>query len=287
MNRFLNATYNLFVLEYRVLNRTNLFSKVLFGFVALKCCFWLYNFNSQFTNVLHVSKEIPSIGPIKDFAFILSHLGNDRVNFSVIIFVLLSSISLIFTKSNFIWLKILLWIAVVNIQNFAFAGLSGGDYLLNQFLFFNCFIGSQSTYKFSWLKDVKMILHNISTLSCILLLCIVYVTSGLSKVYNEDWQNGLAINYTLQTKHYSLPVFYNSSFPGWINYIVVFFQLTFCLGICFKTIRKYYLFAGLTFHLFIFIVMGLFNFSVIMLIPYLLLFDFKFPLFFINKKAGK
>lgn len=287
MNLLLNQIYNFLVLDYRYLNRGILFSRMLLGFVALKCCFWFYNFNTQFSNVLHVSKEIPSIGPIKDFAFILSHLGNDSVNFSVLIFVLLSSISLIFTKSNFIWLKILLWIAVVNIQNFAFAGLSGGDYLLNQFLFFNCFIGSGTNSKFLWLNDLKMIFHNLSIISCIAIICLVYATSGLSKVLNEDWQSGLAINYTLQTKHYSLPVFYNSSFPGWINYIVVFFQLTFCLGICFKASRKYYLFAGLTFHLFIFIVMGLFNFSVLMLIPYLLLFDLKFPLFSINKKAGK
>ncbi|MFN7911794.1 MAG: hypothetical protein ACK5QC_08200 [Bacteroidota bacterium] len=269
------------------MNRGNLFSRVLFGFLVLKCCFWLYNFNTQFSNVLHINNQIPSIGTIKDFAFLLSHLSNDKVNLIVIIFVLLSSVSFIFVKSSFIWVKIIIWLAVVNLHNFAYAGLSGGDYLLNQFLFFNCFIGFQSISKFQWLNDLKMILHNLSIISCIILLCLVYVTSGLSKVAHEDWQNGLAISFILKSKHYSLPWLYDKSIHGWINYIVIFFQLTFCLGISFKASRKYYLFAGLTFHLLIFVVMGLFNFSALMLIPYLLLFDIKLPFLFTNKKAGK
>lgn len=287
MNRILNHSYNFLVADYRLLNRGLLFSKALFGFVVLKCCYWLFNFDSQFSTVLHINNNIPKIGAVKDFAFLLTHLANSKINFLVIGFVFLSSISQILLKRSLIWLRVLVWLAVVNLHNFTFVGLSGGDYLLNQFLFFNCFIGSYSNSKLHWVKDLKVILHNISTSSCIVLLCLVYLTSGLSKILQGDWQNGTAVNFILNAKHYSLPWFYETKGFSWINYLVILFQLTFSLGIWFRVSRKYYLMGGTLFHLSIFVVMGLLNFSVLMLIPYLLLFDTRFPFGMTTKKAGK
>lgn len=287
MNRFLNHIYNYLVLDFRHLDRGILFSKLLYAFVALKSCYWLYNFDSQFLNILHINSSIPSISVVKDYAFVLSHVCNSKINLLAILFVLISSFCLIFIKRNFLWLRILVWLAIINIHNFVYVGLSGGDYLLNQLLFFNCFIIINKNTNIFKLNDLRIILHNLSIIGCIVLICLVYFTSGLTKILQENWQNGTAINFVINTRHYSLPWLYKAKLSGWVNYLVIFFQLTFFLGMCFKQSRTCYLLGGMFFHLIIFLVMGLFNFSILMLIPYVLFFDLKLPHLNVNKKAGK
>lgn len=271
----LKIIYNYFVNDYKNLNGTKCFTKALYAFVLLKCLFWLLNYSTEISvNSVYFHNKL-SIGFIKDLAFLFCAFENNTLNISALILLIVLTVGAFFLKKKYILLDLFIWFLVLNFHNYTYAGLSGGDYILNQLLFFNVFIISQNNISTSKINELKILLHNFSVLSCMVLICVVYLHSGISKLMQEDWFTGKAVYYVMQIKYYSLPILNNMKFTWLLNYIILFFQITFCVGMLFNKSRKYYLIVGVIFHLSVLFGMGIVSFSLLMLIPYFLFWNLK------------
>ena len=266
----LKDIYQFFVNDYKNLKGSRLFTHALYVFVFLKCIYWLINFSPLISSNSVFFHNKLSIGTLNDLAFLLCTYESNTLNILSVLALIITVISAFFLKKKYLLLDFFIWFLVLNIHNYTYASLTGGDYILNQLLFFNIFIISKNNISNSKINAIKILLHNLSVLSCMVLICIVYLYSGLSKLMQEDWYSGKAIYYIIQVKHYSLPILNNLKFTWLINYLILFFQITFCIGVLFSKTRVYYLITGIIFHLSILIGMGIVSFSVSMLIVYIL-----------------
>jgi hypothetical protein len=259
--------------NYRYKLQSLWFKRLLYAFVIIKCIYWLCYYDLLFGENSIVYTEPHSIGFIKDVAF---YLYNSTSNNSGYIFIigamLLSVLPFIFKKLYFIS-DFILWLLVMNIANKVYPTLTGGDYLLNQFLLFNCFLAFEKNK-----NNFKIALHNFASIALIIQVCLVYFLSALAKLNNTEWLDGSAISTTLQVQQYSLELFSHTKqniLNTIVNYVVLFYQLFFPVVIWFKKIKKPFLMIGVLMHLFIAFIMGLMSFGFIMILAYVYFYDFK------------
>lgn len=256
----------------------NYFKKIIYLFIIIKSAYWLLNYNLLFgTNSIVTIKKFSDLGFISDLAFYL--YGSAQVNaaYWFLSIALLLGFLGVFKKQIYILNDFLLWLIVINIHNRIYPVLSGGDFLLNQLLFFNIFIG------YSHKKtdpSYSVITHNFGVAGIILQLCWVYFIAGWAKLQSEDWMNGNAILLTFKTTHFSNDFFISliEKTPFlfiFANYFLIAYQLLFPLLIWFKKIKKPMLFVGIVIHLLIAFGMGLVTFGLVMLIPYIFLWPLK------------
>ncbi|MBK3497196.1 HTTM domain-containing protein [Viridibacillus sp. YIM B01967] len=169
--------------------------------------------------------------------------------------------------------------------------LDGGDNVMRIILFYLIF--AQTTRFFSvdsyrrQITDrevktsfVSSSLHNLAILAAVMQLCIMYLNSALYKVMGEVWQNGTAVYYTLQVEEYSLPFFrniINSSdlIIALVTYGTVIVQISFPFLLFNKRTKYFSLILVVGMHIGIGIVMGLFTFSITMIVIDLLLISNK------------
>ena len=121
---------------------------------------------------------------------------------------------------------------------------------------------------------IRKALFNLAILFCQLQIVFIYAVSGLDKLLSETWRSGEAFAYI---EH--LEFLYNPVFPGifansiWnvaISWTAMLFELFFALLIWNNRMRIPILLVGTIFHLFIWIVLTLPDFSLIMIVSYLL-----------------
>lgn len=281
----LNRLITYFFDDYRFKAQSFWFKRLLYVFVLVKCTYWLCFYDLLFSADSIVYTTPKTIGYVKDFAFYLYNSSFIYLSYLFIFGTVLCCIFPFVLNLNFLtgWLKrlqyicpisdFILWLLIININHKIYPTLTAGDYLLNQFLFFNCFIAfspSEST--------LKKVLHNFASIAIIVQLCLVYFISTLAKLNNNEWLNGTAIATILQVKHYSIHFFYYSkqnTLSVIINYAVLFYQLLFPLLIWFKKIKIPLLLIGILMHLFIACVMGLISFGFIMILGYVYFFPTK------------
>ena len=281
----LNKLIAYFFDNYRYKSQSFWFKRLLYIFVLIKCVYWLLFYNLLFGADSIVYSTPKTIGYVKDFAFYLYNSSSISLSYLFIFGAMLCCIlPFIFNLSFYIgWLKhlhnscpifdFILWLIIINLNNKVYPTLTAGDYLLNQFLFFNCFIAF-----FQSELALKKVLHNFGSLAIIIQLCLVYFLSALAKLNDHQWLNGTAIATTLQVHHYSIDFFYNikqNMFSSIITYSVLFYQLFFPILIWFKKIKIPFLIIGVIIHLFIAFVMGLTSFGFIMILGYVYFYNFK------------
>ena len=279
----LNKLITYFFDEYHYSSQSFWFKRLLYVFVLIKCMYWLCFYNLLFGANSIVYSETQPIGLIKNFAFYLYNSTSIHLSYlfifgSMLCCILPFGFKLSFNMAFIKRLKntspifdFILWWLILNLSNKVYPTLTAGDYLLNQFLFFNCFI----TF-FQSESPLKKVLHNIGSIAIIIQLCLVYFLSAVAKLNNHEWLNGSAIATILQVHHYSIDFFYNTkqnSLSTIITYSVLFYQLFFPLLIWFKKIKIPLLFIGVLMHLFIAFVMGLTSFGFIMILGYVYFFS--------------
>jgi len=217
--------------------------------------------------------EPNSIGFFKDFAFLL--YNSESVSLSTYFIcatLILSLLNLFTTRFHFIT-DFLLWFLVINLHHRIYPALTGGDNLVNQFLFFNCFLSATFLIQTSWKSELKICFHNIALVAIIIQVCLVYFLSALAKLSDTEWRGGSALIAISQIRHFSL-----FSSPGsdktlepvliFLNYVVLFYQLLFPVLIWVKRIKKPLLILGILMHVYIAFVMGLVSFGFIMILAY-------------------
>lgn len=213
------------------------------------------------------------IHSVKDLAFLLYSLTSPYWSYAFIFLTIaLTSLSLFTSRFSFV-IHLIIWLLVVNLNNKIYSTLTGGDFLLNQFLFFNCFLAATYTMNENWQTQLKICLHNTGCIAIMLQLCLVYFISGLAKINDPGWLTGKALILTAQIKHFSLYSFlsYNPLFDRiliTLNFLILFYQLSFSLFVWIKPIKKTLLVFGVFMHIYIALVMGLVEFGSIMVLAY-------------------
>lgn len=261
-----------FFSDYNFKTKSLWFKKLLWLFLIIKCIYWIKYFDLLFgKNSFVVLKEF-NVGLFTGAAFFLNNPQNSQLCVGAIVLLLtLSLLSLMSLKIAFVF-DFIIWLLVINLHNRIYPTLTGGDYLLNQFLFFSIFIQTRFNNTLHWKIQLKIFLHNFGVVAILLQICFVYLVSAITKLNDSDWMNGKAVAMTSQVEHYNissrLQFDINSTFAQILTYAVVIYQLTFPALIWLTTIKKQLIVLGIIIHLYIALVMGLVNFGFLMLIAY-------------------
>ena len=265
-----------FFSDYNYKNQSGWFKKLLYALLLVKCCYWLMYYDLLFGSNSIVYTKPFNLGFINGIAFLLYKQMSVGAGLWFIGLLIGLCILNIFKVNIYFLSDFIVWLLVINIHNKIYPTLTGGEYLLNQLLFFNCFICN----KFNdpdingWKCQLKTCIHNLGVLSVIVQICLIYLFSAMAKLGNESWLNGSAVGIISQIDHYSLPSISNSlARSGFLmvslNYIVLGYQLLFPVVVWIKKIKRPFIVIGILMHLYIALVMGLVSFGFIMILPYL------------------
>jgi hypothetical protein len=267
----LKKVVSYFFSEYNLSQQTLKFKQLLYLFIVIKVIYWLYYYNLYFGhNAIAFIKPHP-LGAFKDLAFLL--YNNTSINagyffiFGTLFFL---ALSYFFKKIPFLF-EFFIWLLVLNIHNKLYPTLTGGDHLLNQFLFFNCFLSKTGNSSATWQNSLAKSFHNFGVLAIIIQIQLVYLIAGIAKLNSSDWLSGVAIINLDKVKYFNL---YSNTFSAtgiiayFFNYLVLFYQLLFPVLIWVEKIKKPLLVIGIVTHLYIAFVLGILGFGLIMLIPY-------------------
>ncbi len=264
--------------EYNYKSQTVYFKVLLYLFLTVKVIYWL-SYYSLFFGADAIALIKPgSLGSVRNLAFLL--YNDSEINFGyVFVFgtLLLLTLSYFLKKIPFIF-EFLLWFSVLNIHNKIYPTLTGGDLLLNQLLFFNCFLAKTYRTDSGTQNAFSTCFHNFGVLAIIIQVCFVYFIAALSKLYSNDWLSGTATANLGMVNHFNLfsgPIIKNEILNYCINFIVLAYQLTFPFLIWVNTFKKLLLFLGIFMHLYIAFITGLVGFGMIMIIAYIYFWPFR------------
>lgn len=246
-------------------------------FLFYKICVYVYLFPELFSENRYIYNSINPTNFLVDLAFFLNN-NNCSPSFAIIIIscLLIFSLLELFNKSNYL-IRFFIWIIIVNLNNYLYPTLTSGDYLLNQLLFFNIFLTNKNYVNIK-VSEFTNAIHNVALIGVKIQICLVYFLAACFKLTDIKWLNGTAIYEIFQIPEYSNYFF--ATFPKWVclisTYLVLAYQLTFCLLVWFKPIKKYVLALGIFQHLVIAFGMGLFSFGVVMILCYILFLNYDY-----------
>jgi len=255
----------------------NWFRNALFLFLLYKVIVYSLKFKELFSSERLIFHHKQSSGIINDLAYYLTqHYSVTLGVVSVILLAVLAVIGLLKCANYFT--NFLLWLLMLNINNFLYPTLTAGDFLTNQLLFFNIFFLPKNSNHVS-IKDLKIALHNMALIGIKTQICLAYFLAAWFKLTDVSWINGLAVYQTFRIPEYSNSFF--ASIPMGIcivlTYATIVYQLLFPVLIWLRPAKIYLLSFGVLQHLLIAFGMGLFSFGIIMIICYILFlkYDYK------------
>lgn len=246
------------------------FRNALYVFLVYKGLIYCTQFDVLFSENNLIYNNPKHTGFINDLGYELTnHYSVRNSSICILILFILAIIGLL-KKSNMVT-NLVLWITIVNLNNYLYPTLTTGDYLLNQLLLFNVFFSYKES-AIPFIQHCKTILHNIALIGIKTQICIAYVVAGIFKLNDPYWLDGTAISHIIQIPEYSnsfllsLPVFVCKL----MTYLTIIYQLSFPITMFAMPLKKYAFMVGIMQHLIIAMAMGLFSFGIIMIISYLL-----------------
>jgi hypothetical protein len=276
----LSKLISYFFSNYNLQLQSLWFKRLIYTFLLIKMIYWLCYYP-----VLFGHNSISYIGPhlsygLRDLGFLLYNTKAENLALYFILSVGSLCLLQIFFNRLYFFGDLLIWFLVVNLHNKIYPTLTGGNYLLNQLLFFNCFLSATFFIKSRWQNSFKILLHNVGVVGILVQVCLVYFLSALAKLENAEWLSGKAIASISKVHHFSLYSFpdENSAFnPAFVvlNYIVLFYQSFFPVLIWIRKTKKPLLITGIVMHLYIALVMGLVEFGLVMILSYIFFWPFK------------
>lgn len=249
---------------------SKVFKIALYLFIILKCVYWLFHYPLLFGSEAIIYKSIGHATVIKDLAYILYNNRSPSLPLYFILATLFVCSFMLFRKKTNMAADLALWLIVENIHFDIYATLTGGDYLLNQLLFFNIFIAIDRSVERDTYRELYVCLHNGAVTAVIIQVCLVYLVAGLSKLNDAGWMSGQALDGVYKLDHFSLE--YKPGGETWnriITYVVLFYQLLFPVLVWIRPIKIPFLILGVAMHLYIAFVVGLPAFGLIMTISYI------------------
>lgn len=246
------------------------FRNGLYLFLLYRSLSYTLNFEALFSASRFVTDNAESMGVRNSLSFALSHYYSPALGALFIALIAFFSILGLLKKSDY-FTDGLLWLIVINTNNFLWYCLTGGDYLLNNLLFFNIFLSFANSSGNS-LSDLKVIVHNTALIALKFQICLGYALSAWFKIADDSWFQGYAVFQTFHVPEFSNK--YLIGLPFWIcaiaNYSVLIYQALFPLLIWIRPLKIYLFAFGILQHLFIGLGMGILSFSFVMIICYAL-----------------
>jgi hypothetical protein len=265
--------------DYRKQKNARLFKNLLYVFLIVKCVFWLLNFDKLFgENSISLTSD-HKISFFKNFAYFLYFQNNPAYCMYFIAVLLIACLYTFNSKRSFLVIDLVIYLLVLNIDIRIFTTSTAGESLLVNVCFLSAWLKKDFKIGTGTYDQIKIVLHNVSFYALLFQICIVYGYSALAKWYDADWLSGNAVYLTSKTFHYSRGFIVDhvdsvKFLAMALTYIVLLYQSLFPVLVWFKKIKPYILIIGVLMHLYIAFVMGFFFFGVIMILTYVLFFDF-------------
>ncbi len=276
----MTALFNYFFGSYNLPRHSRLFKICIYLFILLKCFYWLFNYSLLFGDHSIVYRAAGHTNFIKDLAYVLYNNKSNTLALTFIVLAIALCSLMLWRRRNNQLADFALWLLVINLHYSIYPTLTGGDYLLNQLLFFNIFIAVDTRADRGKERDLMVCLHNAAVLGVMLQVCLLYFVAGLAKVFDHDWLNGSAVEKILLVDHFSLfqaPSAHYSMFYRFMNWLVLGYQLLFPLLVWLRRVKIPLLLSGVLMHLYIAVVLGLPAFGLIMILSYIYFWPTKRP----------
>lgn len=255
--------------DYNLQGHSRVFKQALYMLVMIKCLYWLWHYDLLFGGKSVIYRAEGHTNFIKDLAYILYNNKSEMLALYFIAALAATCSFMILRPRNSHTADVAVWLLVVNLHYSSYATLTGGDYLLNQFLFFSIFIASDFNAQRGQYRDLHVCLHNAAIAAVFAQMCVVYLASGLAKVTDPSWFGGNAVAAVNRIRHFSAGGEAMPLFDRMATYAVMTYQLLFPLLIWIRPVRVPLLIAGVIMHLYIAIVPGIITFSAVMLAGYI------------------
>lgn len=220
------------------------------------------------------------MGFFKNLAYLIYSSKNSNLALLFIYATLLFSLISLFNRKSCLALDLLIYVLVLNLDIRVYTTSTAGESLLVNLCFLSAWLRKDFGHGNGVYDQLKIVLHNVSYYALILQVFILYGYSALAKWYDADWLSGEAVYLTSKSFHFSRSFIVDNAdsfhFVTVITtYILLAYQSLFPLLVWIKKIKPYFLFMGVIMHLYIAFVMGLFFFGLIMIMTYVLFYDFK------------
>ncbi len=179
------------------------------------------------------------------------------------------SISL-FIRINYISAFLISWFSI-SLTRLTFPILNGSDLVLNLFLAIAIFMPVWPAAKHSGAKVFQEHISSIAIVFARIELALIYLISGYDKLISEAWHSGAAVYSIMNLDLYYNPIFKidtNETGYSLMGWGVIIFELGFAFLIWFRKFRNVFLIGGIIFHLGIIVVLGLYDFGLMMIITY-------------------
>lgn len=270
IENFLVGNYNIYTAE--IFRKTIYIYLIVVFLQELPCLSCFYSDQAYFMPV-HLPWQF-------NLNFILNIMSIPKFSqyyYLVVGFQVLFCITGLFNKFRLLS-SMVVYFTTVLLHNKSYIMLTGGDTLLNLLLLYLIFLQlpknpSQSNrIRNLWNATVFFIIQ--------LQIVILYFFSAFYKWLDHDWVSGFAMYGVLINPDFSHPLIFNylkenNFLLSLSTWFVLVFQSLFPVLVYIKKFKKTFLFIGMAIHLGIFIIIGLFGFSMIMMITYIVFYNFK------------
>lgn len=194
---------------------------------------------------------------------------------------LLSLCFLIGFKTRFVSFLNIFFFHSITSRNF-FIGDGGDNLLLVCMIYFifmdmgkryslDAYLNKNKIPKSDFKYKLKNTLNNFAVFMCVIQLAILYFVSGSYQIMGDYWNSGVALYYIFQVNEYNRNVFANIilNYPFLLvilTYFSIIIKIAFPFSLFNKRLKLFIVICLIGFHLGIAIEMGLFTFSMIMII---------------------
>ena len=204
---------------------------------------------------------------IHKFFHLLELSSSTLLNFSFLILAF-GAILLQFKSKLKVLSSIILWFVYVNIINRLNAAETGANSLIGIFLFTHILFNYFELIKSEVGKGMAFRMFQLQ-------VCVIYFVSTVYKLYGDHWMEGAAVSELMLNPIYNIfhPMVFCKELSAIMVYLILVYQLLFPIFIWWKKFKKSIVLIGLALHIGIAILMGLFFFSFVMIISYLLFVD--------------
>jgi hypothetical protein len=266
----LNFITTYFFNSYNQLKEVGWFRNALYLFVLYRLILFSFYFDELFSSNALIYNHSGNGNLLFNIVYFLNNYYSPLLAFAFIVAAVVFVVIGLFGKSNYIT-NTLLWFIIINFNAYLYPVLTGGDFLLNQFLLFNILLKPKVS-NHAVINQLKIFTHNFGLIALKIQICLAYFLAGYFKLIDESWYSGEAITTTFNVPEYSNYIF--KSFPHVFNvaltYLTIIYQLCFPVLVWIRPFKIYLFAFGITQHLLIAFGIGLFSFGIIMVISYIL-----------------
>lgn len=169
---------------------------------------------------------------------------------------------------------ILFFLIVVNIYRITSPVANGADHIQLMLAAGMIFMSARPQLKSEKMLGVQMILYNASVLVTQLAIAFVYFLSGWDKLITPTWRTGDAFLMISNLQHLINPFFSdwltNPVLNAVLAWLTILFELSFGILVWCRKTRLFILATGIFFHFVIAIMLNLPDFSVMMIVSYMI-----------------